>query len=1702
MHSDNYIRFEPNTVQIDHLAVNVSEDTVDSLNLTSTQYMIVGEQVSSSGSNINKSYSFIVDNEGVSIKSSIPNRQAQNREYALYVEGDVFVNGQIQSVHGTVGVGSTSTVGGSSDFVRVPNATDTLFHNGKLVLGSTIADATNNQNAFKVIESADRNIDHAQIAIQNTQNSIFHLGIVGTAKNSPAVINTTSRTPLEFHANRQNDYFARTYCNAEIPSYSTINDAPHMCIDINGNVGIRTNCNVHLNYTFIDKSATLRSVNKAANLHVNGMLFTSNLLIYDTQSETINNIDNLYVRRRGIWVEASNVNTGTFPGIYAFTSNISVNTPLLHDDYNLYVNGNAKFEEDLVVEGESKLKDLQANKIVSYFDASFSNNVLVERDITVNETLRVKGQIQSLFHIDGSNVWCNIDFRPQNIDYVALKLRAAGDVLSTAYKFGVGINQTSDQVENSFVVKKRIDNMYQFELSDQSTRLIERFAAMGHFKTDSYRAEIDGSLIITTGNQFDARFNNTGLFNMRQNIYFYPGEYVDSEKTVLPMIRQGNPPTLGVFTKEAAVGNKGRVGINTFTPRSSLDVNGDISVTGQYLFTDTNGDLQPIGKWLARINANASSSTNALYTSGLYYLEEDAPHVGINVPPEFPFGLSVAGGIKSYGGYFTNNNEQIVPWLRPTAAYVLPSQQEVMYSPSIVGIGVTNIQYPLEIASQYNVPAFIAIHNGGTNNTSGIIFADDNNSWSLQANKNDNSIQLSRHAIPTSNLALWTRLDANHNHQVFIAADSNLLYSENYDDNASLTVGGNLHVIGTINATNGYRFNGQVMINNNIEGDYPEISTDDVFIGGNTIHVRPNNLSYMSVGYTDAFMRSVFNSTTAVLRVYQSVTTRTAIARFIAKGSSGFIEIMNENNKGLRIGVIENTVRMLDVASGNAFMTFASDPNNLLNRFVGINTTAPAANLHVITSRGGNNMLKLTRINTVDTPDTVASINIEKRIQISDSDRNAQFYRWSFLGPNPSFQQKLTLNYAEADTVAATKETFCFTNKGSIGVLTTTPEYALDIACKGKHGSIRMFSACNLWDTPQLIFQSGASIFGQDVQNDYRLFSASNNLTLEQASSSLQVPYKLLNFTPEGNVGIRNNGQLDYECTIGGKLNVTNGIFLNGRQLFSVDASTGLIGLYLRENDVVLQPRVKENNILEWGGVAINYSSGKQTSNLFYIAGGNNANMMVMDSGYPNVQVHFVSTKTGSSTGSIYRLESENDTFRLSLKQDVDNTEKFVSDSSNEYPPAFEIDPFASDQSRYNMRLFGDLTMVYPDASVHFNKNATVRATNSNVQLDINTSNNGLIILQTNPSAFEADSALLMLSNVDFANQKCLVTRDNRVRLGNVSIPSRLSSYRLAISDGILSYGHILPGDTTFTLGNSIDRWGNIFIAAAAQINIGNVKLIQVNNEAQFKNIGTNSENFVSMRVKEFIMDDNQTTFDDENNFTNSTDFFYKLTPDSEYKLLVKETNRFTSVSVNYAPLWRNLDGNFYNFEGNLSTGNTTTVPDSKFYVYNSLSIPTMHIESSRKSILYIDETDKIGIGTTAPTVAYENNVEFKYNQTGSFEENVFFKKSVDIELDCVVHGDITNDSDIRIKKDLEKITSALDKVTQLTGYTFTRTRDNVRSTGLVAQDILQVLPEVVHADAEGMYSVAYGNMMGLIVEAIKDLKAEVDSIKAIVASR
>ena len=91
---------------------------------------------------------------------------------------------------------------------------------------------------------------------------------------------------------------------------------------------------------------------------------------------------------------------------------------------------------------------------------------------------------------------------------------------------------------------------------------------------------------------------------------------------------------------------------------------------------------------------------------------------------------------------------------------------------------------------------------------------------------------------------------------------------------------------------------------------------------------------------------------------------------------------------------------------------------------------------------------------------------------------------------------------------------------------------------------------------------------------------------------------------------------------------------------------------------------------------------------------------------------------------------------------------------------------------------------------------------------------------------------------------------------------------------------------------------------------------------------------------------------------------------------------------------------------------------------------------------------------------------------------------------------DYNSSSDKRLKKSIKTVGSALDKVGALRGVTFTWKDSNTPAIGMIAQEVLEVLPEVVTTDDDGYMGIKYTNVIGVLVEAIKELKADFEAYK------
>ena len=111
----------------------------------------------------------------------------------------------------------------------------------------------------------------------------------------------------------------------------------------------------------------------------------------------------------------------------------------------------------------------------------------------------------------------------------------------------------------------------------------------------------------------------------------------------------------------------------------------------------------------------------------------------------------------------------------------------------------------------------------------------------------------------------------------------------------------------------------------------------------------------------------------------------------------------------------------------------------------------------------------------------------------------------------------------------------------------------------------------------------------------------------------------------------------------------------------------------------------------------------------------------------------------------------------------------------------------------------------------------------------------------------------------------------------------------------------------------------------------------------------------------------------------------------------------------------------------------------------------------------------------------------------------LYFDNSKKLETSSsgvTVTGTVTETSDIALKSDIKPLTNTLEKIQQITGYKYNLLNSISPSMGVLAQDVEKVFPELVHG-SEGKKTLQYSGLIGVLVEAVKDLSAKVAALEA-----
>jgi len=197
-----------------------------------------------------------------------------------------------------------------------------------------------------------------------------------------------------------------------------------------------------------------------------------------------------------------------------------------------------------------------------------------------------------------------------------------------------------------------------------------------------------------------------------------------------------------------------------------------------------------------------------------------------------------------------------------------------------------------------------------------------------------------------------------------------------------------------------------------------------------------------------------------------------------------------------------------------------------------------------------------------------------------------------------------------------------------------------------------------------------------------------------------------------------------------------------------------------------------------------------------------------------------------------------------------------------------------------------------------------------------------------------------------------------------------------------------------------------------------------------------------------------------------------------------------TTVAANSVALGTDTTGNYMS---NVSAGGGIDVSHTQ----GEGSTATISIESDlRGDVFYIgrDTNDYYLVNTTVHDWYLDGNMDMRLENDG------------DLHVDGSVIANSGTTSDERLKTGIMVIDNALEKVSSLRGVEFTYKADGRRSAGLIAQEVEKVLPQAITekqlptskwGNDETEYKILeYAQVTGLLVEAIKELKAEIEELK------
>jgi len=1734
---------------IENIALGLKNvSNLEKLDMNLNEYVIVGERINNDINNetIENQYNFIINNKGIGINAS--RRELRDTNAGLFINNSIICKGGVVAESFKIKdfvFDSSLTAVKLDQLIKKVNS-NLLFFDGYynsnininniytpnyLTIGS-ISSTFSNSHPFKIIDNPTGRADNIQFGIYNNINNDieaahFSIGMMGFNQYSPLLLTTTTDMPLEFHISKSSIQLNKLYENGTgLPLYYDSN-YPNLTIDING-------C-VNINKDKCDNTIFHNNNYKNPIFYVNGYSIISNLAVYDYYSSQNLHLDDIYIRRQGLTLKANQIIGGDFiDQEFIFNSNIYIgrsNSNLL-----LTVNGEANISKTLRT-NNLIANNTMINGITNFNKNTYFNNTTVFNDnITIDKSLNINNDL----FINGYRVYnCNLDFASNGINY------DFGSNLNISGRFGTGILNT-DTYDHQFNIIKRNKERFEVYIQDFAGITIDSSKVyMGHTYLNDINGGIDNSFIIFT--QKNIRWHN---------IYFYAGKDKDGTKGIknlIPNFAIMENNRIGVNTNlpQKSLDVVGEIITNDyFIKRNNINLKLNF-----IYFNSNNNSILNVNTLDINLNSgiNYNNKKTLNITGGINsyngYFENSHKLASFKIYDNIATTFNNIGiGIIDTNNFYSiplqirnmntsDNNNSIIRIYRGIKGGGFNNNS--LYS----GIDFCDYDMPIITQNRNNYKWFIYKNNNHNKETTG----------ALQIGYTDNSYNPTHSCMNfyyNKNLKKYF-IDIN---------NPNINYNYDNDNiiniKGNVAIEGNINLKGDNcfykinNAIIGSLLNPATLKEiTDITNTYTTDNLNDVSFLANKIILIPKKTTV--IGFNDDWLFTKINTldnytNNTPLFIYNNKdytdnNEPPVVCRFYNKSYKNYISrpdisvielgILSDSSDD---GIINNKIDLTVKGYENKITIFEIKPNNIEPFFTCISENSKNQ-INV-----GNGIFYSSNI--INFKDTC--------FHISDD------FDCLLRLTNNTKASKLTLinNLNKWDISASNSLNFIYNNKSifnlsSSGIITINSRDDNNNSSFNINGYVNKSSIelTNSYYNDYIENQNNfitdtwinvnfniISIDYENIHEDNYDDNFDSNLSkfiYKINDSNLPSQDYLLNNINNYYI---NNSNISFDNSTIINLNTTlNNIELDYKFLDNIN-------VYTSSNTIELIPTLKTDNN--------NLNVSFKTFNIISIPYNLNGLELLLNYKVPlTIDINQLYIESTISNFSLISTEGNNNYYILNLNTFLKIKDKPLFDYNIKIVNAtfilIDINGINHNYQTTNIIYYYPIPNInISDLDININyiynyQNSFVIPKNFYNNNYINTNDiitNNTNIIVNNSNSFlndfiDGNSIINQIDAINFKSFKLISSSTinkiysleiNDVIISDLIINITKNNYyevydfalinpiiQLPITTNLFQPHMIMKNyiNSSYSQSHKFYSYNNNY-----EIFLDNTKLLSLNQNGNLDISGNIKVNDIYFSG-DIYSDINGT-------ITSITENLTHIIGNNFY--IHKENISMNSINIYLNPSYLNGGGvvingsdinqtnNLFQINNYIGTDDFITlksVTSSSYIIFNNTtSIYKLGVNDGNFCIYkndtnvinfnYIDDILNIDINGHIKTSQNFsiNNITTYINNDNNYRLRVFGNLKVD--------GVVMSSSDKRIKNNITSIDNALDKIEKLSGvfyyYNSNSNFNNHRQMGLIAQEVKEVIPEVVYEDEKGYLNIAYGNLMGVVIEAIKELRNEIKNNK------